>query len=314
MVSEAKCAEKTLEEVRSDLKHSATGEGRLVSQVAIVTGGASGIGRAIVDRFRSEGAKVVVADLNVQKAEDLVGDDVIVVRTDVGSEQDVSSLIRIALESFGGIDIMVNNAGVGGAFGPITEVEAADWDYTFGVLVRGVFLGTKHAAQVFARQERGGVIINTASVAGMSGGAGPHAYSAAKAAVINLTRSSAIELAEARVRVNAICPGVILTPLLEQGREANIADRLSAVQPWPEAGRPDHIAGVALFLASQDAAFVTGQAIVVDGGLTALGPDLDNRLRSRPDTIGLVGVNRGGTGMRSEVHRRVSVERRSTGE
>ena len=281
---------------------------RLSGRVAIVTGGASGIGRGIVERFRSEGARVVVADLNAENGVQLLDDRVTFVKADISSEDDVVMVVRAAIECFGRLDVVVNNAGVGGAFGPLTELELEDWDYTFAVLMRGVFLGTKHAARVLMRQGEGGSIVNMASVAGLSGGAGPQAYSSAKAAVINFTRSAAVDLAAARVRVNAICPGVILTPLLHQGREWEFRELLPKVQPWPEEGRPEHVAGAALFLASDDSQFVTGQAIVVDGGLSAIGPDLGNRLRTRPDAGGLVGVNRGGTGMPSEVRRRVSVD------
>jgi len=289
-------------------------KGRLFGRVAVVTGGASGIGRAIVERFCAEGARVVVADMNTDKGKQLVDEGVAFVRTDVSLEQDIVMAVRTAVERFGRLDIMVNNAGVGGAFGPITELELEDWDYTFAVLARGVFLGTKHAARVLTRQQEGGAIINIASIAGLSGGAGPQTYSSAKAAVINFTRSVAIELAPARVRVNAICPGVISTPLLHQGREEEFHQLLSKAQPWPEEGRPEHIAGVALFLASDDSEFVTGEFIVVDGGLTATGPDLGNRLRTRPDVAGLVGVNRGGTGLRSEIRRRVEIDPHVTSE
>src|SRR5206468_8728449 len=154
----------------------------------------------------------------------------------------------------------------------------------------------KHGARAMKRLGREGSIISTASVAGLSGGAGPQAYSAAKAAVINLTRAAAIELASDRIRVNAICPGGILTPLLHRGDEESTRERLEKLQPWPEHGSGDHIAGAALFLASDDARFVTGEALVVDGGLTAAGPQLWRRL-----TTGIEGqagsiVNRGSTG------------------
>lgn len=292
---------------------SATGGGRLAGKVAVVTGGASGLGLATVLRFCAEEARVVAVDLNAESGKAMlaaadeagVSDAVRFVVADVSDEDDVAGAVGTAVEEFGGLDVMVNNAGVGGAFGPISEIEVEDWDYTFAVLVRGVFLGIKHAARVMSRQA-GGSIINIASVAGLSGGAGPQAYSSAKAAVINLSRSIAVELAASRIRVNAICPGVILTPLLHQGREERMRELLPSVQPWPDHGRPEHIAGTALFLASEDSEFLTGQAISVDGGLTALGPDLGNRLRTRPGDAGLVGVNRGQTGVRSQVRRRMT--------
>jgi NAD(P)-dependent dehydrogenase (short-subunit alcohol dehydrogenase family) len=169
------------------------------------------------------------------------------------------------------------------------------------VLVRGVFLGVKHGARAMVEHGGGGSIINTASVAGLSGGDAPIAYSSAKAAVINLTRAAAVELAAHRIRVNCICPGVICTPLLEQGKASGVpAERL---QPWPEGGRGDDVAGAALYLASDDSRFVTGAALVVDGGLTAAGPCLDARLRGlapfEPRPAGSAGVDRGSAAPRA---------------
>ena len=278
--------------------------GRIDGRVAVITGGASGMGKATVLRFCAEGAKVVVGDYNEASGKQLLTDvdeagfdgSVQFVRTDVAQEADVEAMIATATDAFGGLDIVFNNAGVGGAFGPITEIDVEDWDYTFGVMCRGVFLGIKHAARVMKAQGRGGSIINTASVAGLSGGAGPQAYSAAKAAVINLTRSAAMELAVQRIRVNAICPGGINTPLINFGNEENMGARLAELQPWPDYGRGEHIAGAALFLASDDAEFVTGEALVVDGGLTAAGPRLWQRLGTDFSSMGFSGVSRGTTG------------------
>jgi NAD(P)-dependent dehydrogenase (short-subunit alcohol dehydrogenase family) len=221
-------------------------------------------------------------------------------RTDVSREDDVAAMIALAEQDFGGVDVVFNNAGVGGAIGAITETEVEDWDYTFAVLVRAVFLGIKHGARAMKRRGQGGSMINTASVAGLSGGAGPLAYSAAKAAVINLTRAAAVELAEFRIRVNAICPGGILTPLVHRGAPELAEKRLETMQPWPEAGRGEHIAGAALFLASDDARFVTGEALAVDGGLTAAGPDLRRRMRAAGEQargFDFTGVDRGSTGL-----------------
>ena len=214
-------------------------------------------------------------------------------------------MVQLAVDEFGGLDIVFNNAGVGGAFGPVTRMEVEDWDYTFAVLVRGVFLGIKHGAAAMQTAGGGGSIINTASVAGLSGGGGPLAYSAAKAAVVNLTRAAAVELAPDRIRVNAICPGVILTPLaLGRADPAAAADRFAQLQPWPEHGTGDDIAGAALFLAGDDSRFVTGEALVVDGGLTALGPGLSRQLRI-DSAHGAVGVNRGTTGQGATVRYRI---------
>ena len=172
-------------------------------RAAVVTGGASGIGRATVERFLGEGWDVVAADLNAENGQRLVdaleGDGykgrIGFVRADVSVEADVAAAVGAATERNGRLDCMVNNAGVGGAFGPITELEAEDWDYTFAVLTRGVFLGIKHAARLMQASGRPGSIVNTGSIAGLGGGAGPQAYSAAKAAVVNLTRLAAVELA-----------------------------------------------------------------------------------------------------------------------
>lgn len=277
--------------------------GRLQGKVAVITGGASGMGRATVLRFLAEGASVVVADMNEETgkqtlelaAKDGHAEHVRFIRTDVADEPSVEAMVRLALSDFGRLDCLFNNAGVGGAFGALTDIEVEDWDYTFAVLTRGVFLGIKHGARVM---QPGASIINTASVAGLSGGSGPVAYSAAKAAVINLTYGAAVELARRQIRVNAICPGGIVTPLVHRGDEESATERLKTLQPWPEAGQGEHIAGAALFLASEDARFVTGQALAVDGGLTAAGPDLFRRLEDRGRGIfgGLVGVNRGNTG------------------
>ena len=265
--------------------------GRLDGRVAVVTGGASGMGRSTVLRFLGEGASVVVADLNEGTGKETLelaarqkaSDRIRFVRTDVSRETDVEAMVELAMTEFGRLDVMFNNAGIGGALGSLLETEADDWDFTFAVLVRGVFLGIKHGARAMKATGLGGSIINTASVAGLSGGAGPAAYSAAKAAVINLTRAAALELAEHRIRVNAICPGGILTPLLHRGNPDVVKRRLESLQPWPEAGTGEHIAGAALFLAGDDAMFVTGEALVVDGGLTAMGPALPRRMRPEPD-------------------------------
>jgi NAD(P)-dependent dehydrogenase (short-subunit alcohol dehydrogenase family) len=209
----------------------------------------------------------------------------------------VEAMIGCAVSNFDRLDIVFNNAGVGGAIGPVWDIEEEEWDYTFDVLVKGVFFGIKHAARAMRKQGQGGVIINTASTAGLSGGSGPLVYSAAKAAVINLTKAAAVQLAPDRIRVNAICPGGILTGLTNQGNPEAAVKVLEKMQPWPEYGKGEHIAGAALFLASDDAGFVTGDALVVDGGLTAIGPDMWRRFgipqeaqahRSR--------VNRGSTG------------------
>lgn len=285
---------------------------RLKGKVAVITGGASGMGRSTVLRFLDEGASVVVADYNATTGAETVaaateagfGKQVRFIKTDVALERDIEAMFACAVDAFGGLDIVFNNAGVGGAIGPLTETTTEDWDYTFDVLAKGVFLGIKHAARIMRAQGRGGAIINTASVAGLSGDAGPLVYSAAKAAVINLTRSAAVELGPDRIRVNAICPGFIATPLASGGNEESTRTAFAKSQPWPDYGRGEHIAGAALFLASDDSEFVTGEAIVVDGGLTAAGPELSKKFpRSSARNAKVSGVTKGSTGDANAIRR-----------
>ncbi len=286
--------------------------GRLNNKVAVVTGGASGMGKATVMRFLEEGASVVIADFNEQTGltalEEANGlgfsDRVCFAHTDVADEVQVEAMLATAVEKFGGLDVLFSNAGVGGAIGPLTETTVESWDYTFDVLAKSVFLGMKHAARIMRAQGRGGSIINTASIAALSGDAGPMVYSAAKAAVVSLSQSGAVELGPDRIRVNAICPGFIATPLADGGRTEQTQERFASAQPWPEYGKGEHIAGAALFLASDDAGFVTGEALVVDGGLTAAGPELSRKF---PQTSGrnsrVSGVTKGSTGAPPEIRR-----------
>ncbi|MEZ5556954.1 MAG: SDR family oxidoreductase [Pseudomonadales bacterium] len=285
---------------------------RLKDKVAVITGGASGMGRATVMRFLEEGALVVIADFNrvtgketLEIADELGhADHASFIEVDVAREADVAAMIAHAVERFGRLDVVFNNAGVGGAIGPLTETTVEDWDYTFDVLAKGVFLGIKHAARVMKAQGTGGAIINTASIAGLSGDAGPMVYSAAKAAVISLSKSAAVELAPERIRVNAICPGFIATPLAGGGDAERIRSAFEKSQPWPEAGSGEHIAGAALFLASDDARFVTGEALVVDGGLTAAGPELSKRfpqVSARDSRVS--GITKGSTGEAPQLRR-----------
>ena len=282
--------------------------GRLDGKVAIITGGGSGIGRAAALTFLRESARVVIGDLNEAGLAETVAlaraqghaDRLAALGGDVSAEPHVAGLVDLAVERFQGLDCIFNNAGVGGAFGPIGETTAEEWDFTFAVLVRGVFLGIKHASNRMKAQGRGGSIINTASVAGIGGGAGSHAYSAAKAAVANLTRSVSTELAAHRIRVNAIAPGMIRTPLATGHREEAWDRLVREKQPWPEPGLPQHIADTALFLAGEESRFITGQLIVVDGGLTAQGPDLFGHGESSR-MLRKAGLNTGSTGLPGSV-------------
>lgn len=252
---------------------------RLTSKVALVTGGGSGIGEATVRLFVAEGASVVIVDIQDDRGRRVaaeLGPRAAYVHADVSREDDVQAAVAETVRRFGRLDCMFNNAGYGGVGGRIAEIPVAGFDETLGVLLRGVFLGMKHAAPVMQAQGSGS-IISTASVAGMVSGLGPHVYSAAKAAVIHLTRSVAMELGEHNVRVNCICPGGIATPIFGKGLGLSI-ERAEAIvplmkgvlenlQPIKRSGLPDDIAQAALWLASDDATFVNGHALVVDGGL-----------------------------------------------
>jgi NAD(P)-dependent dehydrogenase (short-subunit alcohol dehydrogenase family) len=254
--------------------------GQLSGKVAIITGAASGMGRAASILFSREGANVVLADLNTAGGEEVAkeasdaGQRCVFQRTDVSAEADVAALVARAVSEFGRLDIIFNNAGIGGAVGPLDEVSVEDWDRTQAVCLRGVFLGIKHAVPAMRRQG-GGAIISTASIAGIDGYPGLHAYCAAKAGVVNLTRSASIEYAADRIRVNCIAPGGISTPILyggggiRGGAKETTDAWLEKAQPLPIAGQPEDIAQAALFLASDASRFITGHTLVVDGGATA---------------------------------------------
>jgi NAD(P)-dependent dehydrogenase (short-subunit alcohol dehydrogenase family) len=255
--------------------------GRLDGKVAVITGGASGMGAATVRRFVEEGARVVIADLQEAAGAALeaeLGGEAVFCRTDVGREADVQAMIGLAVSRFGGLDILFNNAGFGGVAGPIDQTDMGEaYAVTVAGLLTGPILGIKHAVAPM-RARGGGSIISTASVAGLRGGMGPHVYSALKAAVLGLTRSVAVELAVEGIRVNAICPGGIVTPIFLGGRklkaganvslEETLRPAFAQMQPIPRAGEPLDIANAALFLASDESGFITGHELVVDGGLT----------------------------------------------
>lgn len=258
----------------------ATSSGRLAGQVALITGGASGIGEATVRRFVAEGARVVIADLQDVEAATLaveLGDSCArSIRCDVTDENDVAAAVDLAVTTWGRLDIMFNNAGIVGATGPIAETPIEAWDTTMSILLRGVFLGIKHAARVMASQGSG-VIISTSSTAGILGGLGPHVYTAAKHGVIGLTKSVANELAASGVRVNAISPGGTVTPLVAAVASGNpdsieaVAKAMDERNPLGFATTANDIANAALYLASDDARSVTGHVLVVDSGVTTSG-------------------------------------------
>ena len=270
---------------------------RLKGKVAVITGGCSGIGLGTVERFAAEGARVLVGDIDEAAGRTLearYAGEVAYRRCDVTDETEIAGLMDAAAERFGGLDVVFNNAGAGGALESLEEITGAAWDRTHALLLRSVALGMRYAIPHLKRRGRGS-IINTASIAGLQAGAGPIAYSTMKAAVIHLTRLAAAELGRDRIRVNAICPGLILTNIFTPGVPRGFADMVKAdmrqsapeAQPIPKPGEPADIAAAALFFASDESEFVTGVHMLVDGGMftgprQAWDPELrDQRLRQR---------------------------------
>ncbi|HEY6417713.1 MAG TPA: SDR family oxidoreductase [Candidatus Binataceae bacterium] len=249
--------------------------GRIDGKVAVITGAASGMGRATALRFVKEGASVVVCDLNAEGGEQVVrecregGGRAAFQKTDVTNEANIKDAVARAVKEFGKLDVMYNNAGVAGAVGKLENVSAADFDRTIAILLRAVFLGIKYSIPEM-KKAGGGSIISTSSVAGLRGVGGLATYSAAKAAVVNLTQAAAIEVGHDRIRVNCICPGGVNTPLVNRGVPGGYEgaeQRMARMQPIPRAGHPEDIAAMALFLASDEADWITGTAMVVDGGI-----------------------------------------------
>jgi NAD(P)-dependent dehydrogenase (short-subunit alcohol dehydrogenase family) len=239
--------------------------GRLDGKIAIVTGAASGIGKATVELFRSEGATVVGADVS----------DGAEMRCDAGCEDEVKRLVEGVVAQHGGLDIFFANAGVSGGFASIAEQSADDWAEILRINLIGPFLAIKYAGPAIAKRG-GGSIVCTASVAGLRSGAGGAAYSASKAGVINLVQTAAQQLSGSAVRVNAVCPGLIETgmtrPIYDLARAKGAENRIGELNPLGRGGGPDEIAEAALFLASDESSYVNGAALVVDGGLSSSHP------------------------------------------
>ncbi len=254
--------------------------GKLDGKVAIITGGASGIGEASARLFVEEGARVLIADIQDDKGQGIareLGRNAVYLHTDVTREADVKAAVDRAMQDFGRLDCMFNNAGAAGPFGPVEAIPVEGFDSAIALLLRGPFLGMKHAAPAMKRQGSGS-IINTASIAGVRVVDADHTYTAAKAALIHLTRSVAAELGESGVRVNCISPGFIATNVFQKSagisQEAFVKSipavnaLLATWQPLRRAELPEDVARAALWLASDDSSFVNGHNLVVDGGLS----------------------------------------------
>lgn len=267
---------------------------RFAGKTAVITGAASGIGKATCLLFASEGATVIAGDIDATGGEELVATSngkILFQRTDVCKVADIKALMDFAAAKTGGIDVVFNNAGAGGDRAPIEEIEAEGWDRTMDLLLRSVAMGVRYAVPHMIGRE-GASIVNTASIAGLAAGFSPTAYAVAKCGVIHLTKVGATDLAKHNIRMNAICPGFIQTNIFsstleipEDKREAanNVIFEISNhTQPVKRGGQPLDIANMVAFLASKDAGFITGSHFVVDGGITTGQPHSWN-----PDAPGM---------------------------
>jgi NAD(P)-dependent dehydrogenase (short-subunit alcohol dehydrogenase family) len=243
--------------------------GKLQNKVAVITGGASGIGAATAKLFVSEGAKVVLVDLNEEKGKAFEAElkalnaDALFVKANITSEEDVANIFKQTIEAFGKVDVVFNNAGIG-RVQPSHDLEYSEWRNTVNVDLDGVFLVAREAIREMLKAG-GGTIVNTASMYGWVGSPGSAAYNAAKGGVINLTRSLALEYAEQNIRVNSLCPGFIDTPIIpEESKQV-----LASMTPMKRLGQAEEMAKAVLFMASDDSSFMTGNSLTVDGGYTA---------------------------------------------
>ena len=250
--------------------------GQLAGKITLVTGGGSGIGKATSLAFAREDARVVVADVNVAGGEETVrliqdtGGDATFVSADVAQASQVEAMVQEAVRVYGRLDCAFNNAGVSGGRGLIHEYSEDDWDRVIGINLKGVWLCMKYEIiQMLA--QGGGAIVNTASVMGLVGGSRSPAYGASKHGVVGLTRTAAVGYAESGIRVNAVCPGYIRTPLIEQGAltDPGGEERIIARHPVGRLGTPEEVAESVVWLCSDAASFVTGHAMAVDGGYVA---------------------------------------------
>ena len=250
--------------------------GELEGKVAVITGAASGIGRAAVELFAEEGAVVLAADVQDDAGQALAdelaarGRTCVFVHADVSKESDAAAMADLALSQYGRLDVLFNNAGIEGEQAPTADATIDNWERVIAINLTGVFLGLKHGIRAMLRNG-GGSIINNASVAGLVGFPGIPAYSASKGGVIQLTRTAALEYAEQGIRVNCLCPGVIETPMVERFTHDNpdALAQLTQLEPVGRLGRPQEVAQLALFLGSDRSSFITGAIIPVDGGFVA---------------------------------------------
>lgn len=240
--------------------------GKLQGKTAVITGGASGIGAATAQLFAKEGAKLVLVDLNEEKGQAFASElpDALFIKADITDEAQVQNVYAQATEKYGQIDIVFNNAGIGKVT-PTHELSYDEWRKTVNVDLDGVFLVAREAIRAFQKNGGGGVIVNTASMYGWVGSPGSAAYNAAKGGVVNLTRSLGLEYADQNIRVNALCPGFIDTPIIPEESK----DILKEMTPMKRLGQSEEMAKAVLFLASDDSSFMTGSSLVVDGGYTA---------------------------------------------
>lgn len=242
---------------------------RLQDKVAIVTGGASGIGEFTVREMLKQGAKVVIADFNDaggQKLADELGENVSFIHVDVSNEEQVEAMVKHAVDTFGKVDILFSNAGIG-SIGSTHELTLEEWNKTISINLSGVFLCAKYALKEMVKQGSGS-IVNCASILGHVGQAATASYTAAKGGVVNMTRALALEYASQGIRVNAVCPGYIKTPLLDQ-LDDEMMQHLVSLHPLGRLGESHEVANAVVFLASDEASFVTGANLLVDGGYTA---------------------------------------------
>ena len=245
-------------------------------KVALVTGGSSGIGRATALAFARRGAKVVIADVQAEDGEATArqiehdGGEALFVQTDVSQPAQVESLIETIVDSYGRLDFACNNAGIEGEAAPTADCTEENWDRVLSINLKGVWLCLKHEIRQMLKQG-GGAIVNMSSVAGLVGSENVPAYAASKHGIVGLTRTAALEYADDGIRVNAICPGVIHTAMIERftGGDKEVQENLAEGQPLGRMGKPKEIADAVTWLCSDSASFVTGHAMAVDGGFVA---------------------------------------------